>query len=271
VEEGDLMKREEEEYIERNQEYEEPPLEDFFVNEDDIRRKEETTRKRKKLVKLISLIIILALSVNVWGIFPKLFNLPSIQFLLKSKELSNDIRIEEWKKAVVSINGNGSKGTGFNIDPSGKILTNSHVVEEMDSIMVTFPDGQLFSADVISDYPEYDFSLLEIEGESLPTLNLYRSSDQEEVGKHIYIIGNPLAYSFIVMEGETAGLYHSSLPKPVLLLDAPIQSGNSGSPVINEQGEVIGVVYASIEKTKNNQRFGLAIPIENIIQELDID
>jgi S1-C subfamily serine protease len=73
------------------------------------------------------------------------------------------------------------------------------------------------------------------------------------------------------MEGETAGIYPSSLPKPVLLLDAPIQSGNSGSPVIDEQGEVIGIVYASIEKTKNNQRFGLAIPIENIIQELDID
>lgn len=265
------MKREEEDYIERNLEDEEPPLEDFLLNEDDIRRKEETSKKKKKMIKLISLIIILVLSVNVWGIFPKLFNLPSIQFLLKSKELSNDIRIEEWKKAVVSINGNGIKGTGFNIDPSGKILTNSHVVEEMDSIMVTFPDGQLFSADVISDYPEYDFSLLEIEGESLPTLNLYRSTDQEEVGKHIYIIGNPLAHSFIVMEGETAGLYHSSLLKPVLLLDAPIQSGNSGSPVITEDGEVIGVVYASIEKTKNNKRFGLAIPIENIIQELDID
>ncbi|MGD6832980.1 S1C family serine protease [Sutcliffiella halmapala] len=266
------MKREEEEdYIKRNQDFEEPPLEDFLVNEDDIRRKEETSKKKKKMIKLVSLIIILVLSVNVWGIFPKLFNLPSIQFLLKSKELSNDIRIEEWKKAVVSINGNGIKGTGFNIDPSGRILTNSHVVEEMDSIMVTFPDGQPFSADVISDYPEYDFALLEIKGDSLPTLDLYRSTDQEEVGKHIYIIGNPLAHSFIVMEGETAGLYHSSLPKPVLLLDAPIQSGNSGSPVINEDGEVIGVVYASIEKIKNNQRFGLAIPIENIIQELDID
>lgn len=266
------MKREEEEdYIERNPDDEEPPLEDFLVNEDDIRRKEETSEKKKKMIKLISLIIILVVSVNVWGIFPKLFNLPSIQFLLKSKELSKDIRIEEWKKAVVSINGNGIKGTGFNIDQFGKVLTNSHVVEEMDSIMVTFPDGQLFSAEVISDYPEYDFALLEIEGESLPTLDLDRTTDQEEVGKHIYIIGNPLAHSFIVMEGETAGLYHSSLPKPVLLLDAPIHSGNSGSPVINEDGEVIGVVYASIDKTKNNQRFGLAIPIENIIQELDID
>lgn len=266
------MKREEEEdYIERNQDYEEPPLEDFFMNEDDIRRKEETSRKRKKLIKFLSLIIILVMSVNVWGIFPKLFNLPSIQFLLKSKELSNDIRIEEWKMAVVSINGNGIKGTGFNIDPSGKILTNSHVVEKMDSILVTFPDGQLFSAEVISEYPNHDFALLKIEGESLPTLDLYRSTDQVEAGKHIYIIGNPLAHSFIVMEGETSGLYQSSLPKPVLLLDAPIQSGNSGSPVINEDGEVIGVVYASIEKTKNTQRFGLAIPIENIIQELDID
>ncbi|MGM0835272.1 MAG: S1C family serine protease [Bacillota bacterium] len=266
-----MKREEEEEYIERNPDSEEPPLEDFLVNEDDNRRKEETSRKRIKRVKLISLIIILALSVNVWGIFPKLFNLPSIQFLLKSKELSNDIRIEEWKKAVVLVNGNGRKGTGFNIDASGKILTNSHVIEKMDSILVTFPNGQFFSANVISDYPDYDFALLEIEGESLPTLDLNKSTDQEEVGKPIYIIGNPLAHSFIVMEGETAGVYHSSLPKPVLLLDAPIQSGNSGSPVINENGEVIGVVYASIEKTKNNQRFGLAIPIENIIQELNID
>lgn len=263
-----MNKKEEEQ---RTQESEEPHFEDFLVNEDDIRRKEERARKRKKRIKICSIIIILALSVNVWGIFPKLFNLPSIQFLLKSKELSNDMRVEEWKKAVVSINGNGRKGTGFNIDPSGKILTNSHVVSNMDSILVTFPDGQLFSAKVISDNQDYDFALMEIEGEDLPTLDLHRSTDHEDGGKQIYIIGNPLAHSFIVMEGETAGLYYSSLPNPSLLLDAPIQSGNSGSPVINENGQVIGIVYASIEKTKSNQRYGLAIPIENIIQELDMD
>ncbi|MBM7619211.1 S1-C subfamily serine protease [Bacillus tianshenii] len=265
------MKREEEEGIERNQDSEEPPLEDFFVNEDDSLRKEEAVKKRKKRVKLLSMVIILALSVNVWGIFPELFNLPSIQFLLKSKELSNDKKIEEWKKAVVTINGNGRKGTGFNIDPSGKIVTNSHVVDEMASIRVSFPDGQIFSANVISDNPDFDFALLEIDGEALPSLDLNRATDQEEAGKQIYIIGNPLSHSNIVMEGETAGIYEGNLQIPVLLLDAPIHSGNSGSPVINENGKVIGVVYATIDQIKDNQRFGLAIPIKNIIQELDLD
>ncbi|WP_078380448.1 S1C family serine protease [Sutcliffiella halmapala] len=264
------MREENEGLEEKKTESEEPPLKDFLFDEADKERKEKNDKKRKKIFKILSVVIIIALSVNVWGIFPKLYNLPSIQFLLKSNQLSNDKDIQEWKKAVVSINGNNKKGTGFNIDPSGTLITNYHVIEGMDPIVVTFPDGQYFAADVIATSQEYDAAVLKVEGESLPALKIQKADDLE-TKQHVYIIGNPLAHSFIVNDGETSGTINSGIPEPALLLDAPVHSGNSGSPVINEHGEVIAVVYATTEDSSDNKRYGLAIPIEYIIRELEID
>ena len=85
--------------------------------------------------------------------------------------------------------------------------------------------------------------------------------DMWEVDDHIYVIGNPLLHNQVANEGE---ILDGSLKNGILRLSAPIFKGNSGSPVINDKGMVIGVVYA----ITTNDQVGIAIPIEQVLEKL---
>jgi serine protease Do len=167
---------------------------------------------------------------------------------------------------VVTIEGESSKGTGFNIREDGLIITNSHVIEKMITIRIYFPNGQAFKGEVIQDNPELDVAILEIKGENLPVLKLQETQNWKEK-EHIYVIGNPLAYTQIANEGEIEGLILiNDRTTPVLQISAPIFRGNSGSPVLTENNEVIGLVYATtIPKLASDEKAsGLAVPIEQV-------
>lgn len=257
------MKKEEEG---ESVEYEEPSFEDFQPTEEELEAKARKKLRRKKMVKYFSYIIILALLVNIWGIFPRIVNIPSIQFLLKSNELSKDNGIQTWKEAVVSINGNGRKGTGFVIDSAGLIVTNFHVIDTMNPIQVSFSNGQIYTAEILDTNIHNDLALLKVDDKkkNFPALTL--SKDKVEPNQPIYIIGNPLAHTFIVSEGTFEEMARASLSSPVLIIDVPVHSGNSGSPVITKDGEVVGVVFATTDDKK-----GLAIPTKQILELLDKD
>lgn len=240
--------------------FEAPPLEDFLPNEED-KWLVEKQRKRNSIVKrIISICVAVALLVSLLQIWPQVFNLSSINFLNKSAELSKLEEIQEYKEAVVTVSDQNSKGTGFNITNNGLIITNYHVVENMFPITVTFPNGEIFRATILQSYPNLDLAFLDIEGEKLPALSL-SESDSWGVSDQIYVIGNPLLHSQIVIDGE---ILEGSDKKRGLLLSAPIYKGNSGSPVINTDGNVIGVVYALSTKDQT----GLAIPIEIVLQHV---
>jgi S1-C subfamily serine protease len=246
--------------------FEEPSLEDFQITEEELAIKKRKKQKRQKTIKYITFFIILALLVNIWGIFPRIVNIPSIQFLLKSNELSKDSDIQTWKEAVVTINGNGRKGTGFLIEPDGIIVTNLHVIDKMELIQVSFSNGEFYSVEIFKKDTDNDIALLKVIGqkENLPSLPL---SDQLiEANQPIYIIGNPLAHTFVVNEGTSGEMVRASLRSDVLIIDVPVHSGNSGSPVITENGVVVGVVYATSKENK-----GLAIPAKQILELLDSD
>ncbi|WP_053073686.1 serine protease [Bacillus sp. LL01] len=257
------MKKEEEG---ESNEFEEPSFEDFQTTEEELEAKEKKKHKRQKMIKYITLFIIMALLVNIWGIFPRIVNIPSIQFLLKSNELSKDSDIQAWKEAVVSINGNGRKGTGFVIDPEGLIVTNFHVIDTMNPIQISFSNGEIFSAEILKTNPENDIALLKVEEKIKDFPSLALSHEKVDPNQPIYIIGNPLAHTFIVNEGTTGEMVHTSLSSDVLTIDVPVHSGNSGSPVITPEGKVVGVVYAT---TDDNQ--GLAVPTKQILELLDMD
>lgn len=244
----------------------EPSLEDFQVTEEEIAAKARKKHKHRKRMKYITFLIILALLVNIWGIFPRIVNIPSIQFLLKSNELSKDSDIQSWKEAVVTINGNGRKGTGFVIDPAGIIVTNFHVIDNMKQIQVSFSNGEIYSAELLKENPDNDIALLEVIGQKGNFSSLPLSDQKVEENRPIFVIGNPLAHTFIVDEGTSGEMVRSSLQSEVLIIDVPIHSGNSGSPVITEDGVVVGVVYATTEENK-----GLAIPSRQILELLDTD
>jgi len=242
------------------QEYEEPTLEDFLIDES-----ENSEKKHKGIFgRIIIFFLIIALLTSVFSVWVKMFNLPSFEFLKKSSELSKEAIVQTYKESIVTVEDGQTKGTGFNVSSNGKIITNFHIIEDMNQIVVSFPNGKYFQANVLEKDPILDFALLELDGENLPYLELEMTTDWQS-GDEIVVIGNPLAYTRIAIEGR---ILPSS--KDVMIIDAPIHKGNSGSPVINKEGRVIGIIYAkTIPKVgKDDKIEGFAIPVEKIIDYL---
>ena len=198
---------------------------------------------------------------DIIGLFPATFSIPAIKFLITSAKLSAQEDIQLYKQAVVVITTRESKGTGFAISKDGIILTNYHVIEGEDSVTVDFPAKGLFKGEVLATYPDIDLAVLKVEGEDLPFLELAESWSflPEEA---IFVIGHPLRFRGIANEGVLLDyLTLADWEQDVLMLDAPIYRGNSGSPVINQEGQVVAIVFATLKHAEYG-KVGLAVPIE---------
>ncbi|SES68416.1 Trypsin-like peptidase domain-containing protein [Oceanobacillus limi] len=207
-------------------------------------------------------LIAIAMFINVIAVLPQTFSIPAIDFLITSAKLSTQEDIQEYKKAVVVVETGESKGTGFSISSDGVIITNDHVVDEHETLTIAFPDEGLFSAEVMESYPEVDLAVLKVDGgEGLPYLDLAAEA-KFKTDEEISFIGNPLAFNGIANEGTIIDYTQlSDWDEPVLMLHAPVYRGNSGSPVINEDGNVIGVVFATL-KDDTHGKVGLFVPID---------
>lgn len=135
-------------------------------------------------------------------------------------------------------------GTGFIIDGSGFIVTNEHVIRSADRIRVRLADGRERKATVQGSDTATDIALLKIEAENLSTLAL-GNSDQVHVGDPVIAIGNPLEYEHSVTAGIVSALgrkvYGDQPFENFIQTDAAINRGNSGGPLLNKSGEVVGV------------------------------
>ncbi|MGQ0735676.1 MAG: trypsin-like peptidase domain-containing protein [Acidobacteriota bacterium] len=152
-------------------------------------------------------------------------------------------------------------GTGFIIDGAGHILTNHHVIENAERITVKLTDGRSVRAAVVGSDPDTDIALLKVEVEApLPHAQL-GDSDHLRVGEWVCAIGNPLAYEHTVTVGVVSflgrKLFDMSLDH-YIQTDAAINLGNSGGPLINARGEVIGINSAISRQATS---IGFAIPI----------
>ena len=152
-------------------------------------------------------------------------------------------------------------GTGFVIDATGLILTNHHVVDDAERIMVRLTDGRNLPAAVVGSDPDTDIALIRIQSSKPLPFAPLGDSDSLRVGEWVIAIGNPLAYEHTVTVGVVSfigrKLFDNSLDR-YIQTDAAINFGNSGGPLINARGEVIGINAAISSRAAN---IGFAVPI----------
>jgi serine protease Do len=164
-------------------------------------------------------------------------------------------------------------GSGFVIEQDGQILTNYHVIQNAERIMVKFSDGRSLQARVLGVDPDTDIALIKVEARHLPVASM-GDSETLRVGEWVCAIGNPLAYEHTVTVGVVSylgrKLFDSSLDN-YIQTDAAINFGNSGGPLINGRGEVVGINSAISQRASN---IGFAVPINEaraILPQLKTD
>ncbi len=251
-------------------------LEEVLAAQEDALREERERRAsglppKKRLnfgARLIVWLMSFALIFSLFAFIFEMYSIPAIEFLKTSARLSSDEIVQEYKKAVVEVSTGSSKGTGFAISEDGYIVTNSHVVEDALQLTIVFPDEGVMEAELVADYPEVDLAVLKVDRAGLPYLELAKTF--EEVQQHVTFIGNPLAFTGIANEGDVIGVTSTKLETNVSMLDAPVYKGNSGSPVIANDGTVIGVIYATLKHDEHG-KVGLFVPIDALHERFQVD
>jgi serine protease Do len=163
-----------------------------------------------------------------------------------------------------------SLGSGFIIDADGSILTNNHVVENAQKIMVKLADDQDYEAKIIGRDPKTDIAVIKINAKASLTAATFGDSDRLEVGEWVMAIGNPFGLDSTVTSGivSAKGRHIGQGPYDNFIqTDASINPGNSGGPLLNLHGEVVGINTAIFSRTGGNIGIGFAIPI-NLVKEL---
>lgn len=177
--------------------------------------------------------------------------------------------VEDAIKSVVTIGTNVGQGSGFVIEDSGYIVTNYHVIEGATAASVYTYDGNTHQVSLIGYNANMDVALLKIESTSYPELDLADSDDITQAEK-VIAIGNPYGLSFSVSEGIVSAI-HREGPNGLSIYiqtTAELNSGNSGGPLIDKNGEVIGM---NNFKLSEGEGLGFALEsnyIEDVVNEI---
>jgi len=172
-------------------------------------------------------------------------------------------------------------GSGFIVSPDGVVITNQHVTQGAEQIVVTTRDGRDLPAKILGEDPLTDIAVLKVEGSGLPTAPIGNSSDLL-IGEWVVAVGNPFAYLLgnaepTVTAGVVSAVGRNLLPSQgqsgiyvgMIQTDAPINPGNSGGPLANALGEVVGVNSSIFTSSGGSVGIGFAIPIERALRVAD--
>lgn len=216
-------------------------------------------------------------------------NRPATEVVIQTVDGKNQMTDAEVYAAnvnsVVSINVTGtsgynffgqptqtaSAGSGFILTKDGYIATNYHVVEKADTVKVTLYNGDEYEARYIGGDREYDLAVIKVEATDLQPVTL-GDSDTLNVGDHVLAIGNPLGELTFSMSGGMVSSVDRAInvdgtPFNMIQTDASINAGNSGGPLFNSYGEVVGIVsakYSSSSSGASVEGLGFAIPMNDV-------
>ncbi len=254
---------------------------------DDQELLEERLKRRRRHRLFALLILICFLAMIFAGLLRGLSAFP-LGTYLESRKLIRDPDIAELRESVVYLSafeeeGDPSRffsrrhtGTGFNIDGAGKIITNLHVIDERDTISVSFMDARdewhQIDRIVRPTHPNIDMAIIYLkqaednDNSGLPYVTI-ADQDDIQVSEEVKIIGNPRGISGLVVTGKISHVTELPVaPYRILEIHADIQPGHSGSPVFNEEGNVIGLIYAA-RINDQGERVGLAFPIKELLED----
>lgn len=187
------------------------------------------------------------------------------------------------RDAVVSLTAyaghSAAYGTGMILTPDGYVLTCAHVVEDTQSCTVALTDGRELEAELVAMDGRTDLAVLKIDAEGLSTVS-FTDSDEAVVGETVYALGDPVRPEFrgSFTNGMIAGLNRAVTgkqgPMRLIQITAPVNSGNSGGPVFNAWGQVLGVVNMKINRPDlpvSIENMGMCIPsrtVKSVVEEL---
>ena len=160
-----------------------------------------------------------------------------------------------------------AQGSGFIVSADGKIATNHHVLKDASTVAVKLNSGASFSsAEVIADDSDRDLALLKVEGRNLPALGL-QSTNATVVGERVVAIGSPLGLENTVSDGLLSGFREDANGRRWIQTTAAVSHGNSGGPLIGENGKVIGVITLGVMEGAQNLNF--AVPADAVQSLID--
>lgn len=166
-----------------------------------------------------------------------------------------------------------SGGSGFIISADGLILTNRHVIDGADKITVTLLDRREYEAELIGEDEASDIAVLKIDGENLPKLDI-GSAEDLKIGEWVMAIGSPLSFENTVTKGIVSAkgrAIGNQQYVPFIQSDVPINRGNSGGPLINLDGEVVGINTLIFSSTGGYMGISFSVPIDvamNVAEQL---
>ncbi len=247
-------------------------LDEEEIEEEEIREERKWRTWVLRIVALLALVAFVSLCLAeqhlLWTV--------DFDFLSQDRTLSEDELVKRCEPAVVSIRawksaGQSSSGTGVNLAPEGVVVTNRHVVEGSRGITVSFGGGKSYPGQELEMVSHADLAVIHLQGKDLPFLPTSEAGEARP-GQLVTVIGNPRGFQRVPARGQVGGYYRLEEDGPLVFdIDVVIAPGSSGSPVLDDSGQVVGIVFATgrIKTEDKEEERALAIPVSALNLEPD--
>lgn len=213
--------------------------------------------------QVMDAVVNISASTNGAAEAPKTLPLPQLPPGSPLEDFFNDLLGPRGEDAPKSPHKSNSLGSGFVIDPSGIVVTNNHVIGDADEITVVFNDGKKLKAEIIGKDQKVDIAVLRVKPDQPLKAVSFGDSDKAKIGDWVMAIGNPFGLGGSVSAGIVSARNRDIDDQSYgqyIQTDAAINKGNSGGPLFNMDGEVIGINTAILSPTGGSVGIGFAVP-----------